>query len=148
MNEILSPHFMLSEFTRSKKAEIYGFDNTPSKQQIENLRYLCQMVLEPLRGYMGNKDVVVTSGFRCGALNEMVGGSKTSHHRCHSGFAAADIIIPGRYPADVIDCLRCFHVPFEQAIEYPEFIHISSYRPRRQFLKTTIIEGETIYTRV
>lgn len=45
----LSPHFKLSEFTRSQIAIENDLDNKPSAKQIENLKSLCFHVLEPLR---------------------------------------------------------------------------------------------------
>lgn len=86
----LTPHFMLSEFTRSSTATARHIDNTPNEEHIANLRYLCEQILEPLRQHF-NTPVLISSGYRCPELNKAVGGSKTSNHMY--GYAA-DLQIP------------------------------------------------------
>ena len=46
---MLTEHFALSEFTRSVTGELLGIDNTPTEEQISNMKALCEKVLEPLR---------------------------------------------------------------------------------------------------
>ena len=86
----LSQHFRLSEFTRSATASARGIDNTPSTSAIDNLRRLCQEVLEPLRRHL-DRPVVISSGYRSPALNKAVGGVANSQHMTGQ---AADIHIP------------------------------------------------------
>lgn len=85
----LSPHFKLVEFTRSATAQARHIDNTPNEEQIKNLKFLCDNVLEPLREQFG--PIIIGSGFRCPALNTAVGGVKNSQHT--SG-EACDIHLP------------------------------------------------------
>lgn len=85
----LSPHFKLVEFTRSATAQARHIDNTPDEEQIKNLKFLCDNVLEPLREQFG--PIIIGSGFRCPALNTAVGGVKDSQHK--SG-EACDIHLP------------------------------------------------------
>lgn len=75
----LSPHFKLSEFTRSATASARGIPNVPNEEQVANLNALCENVLEPLRQWYG-KPIVIGSGFRCPALNKAVGGVSNSQH--------------------------------------------------------------------
>ena len=75
----LSPHFKLVEFTRSATAQARHIDNTPNEEQIKNLKFLCDNVLEPLREQFG--PIIIGSGFRCLALNTAVGGVKNSQHK-------------------------------------------------------------------
>ena len=71
----LSPHFSLFEMTAtSRKVE-----NTPTVEAIVNLCRLCNEVLEPARKIYG-RPIIVTSGYRCPKLNNLVGGVKTSRH--------------------------------------------------------------------
>jgi len=86
----LTAHFSLSEFTRSATAERLGIDNTPPQEAIDNLIALCQNVLEPLRRHVG-QPVVISSGYRCKALNKKVGGVRNSQHMTGE---AADIQPP------------------------------------------------------
>ena len=87
----LTEHFTLEEFTFSSTAKARGIDNTVSSQRvIENLRTLCEQVLEPLRSY-ANQPITISSGYRCKALNKVVGGARNSQHMTGE---AADIHIP------------------------------------------------------
>ncbi len=78
----LTPHFSLAEMTRTS---VRGIDNTPSEEQVENLRGVCQW-LEMLREEWnnlygeGNDPIIINSGYRSEAVNRAVGGSPTSNH--------------------------------------------------------------------
>ena len=75
----------MNEFTRSATAIANGIDNSlditkaDDRKVAENLQYLCQTVLEPLREHFG-MPVVVSSGYRCKELNRLVGGVRNSQH--------------------------------------------------------------------
>lgn len=92
----LSEHFELSEFTHSPKATAHGIDNRLNDSDSEhiriiaNLRTLCLEVLEPLRCHL-NYPVIISSGYRCRKLNQLVGGVRNSQHMTGE---AADIHIP------------------------------------------------------
>lgn len=86
----LSEHFKLSEFIKSSTASAKGIDNTPSVSVINNLRNLCEQVLEPLRQYF-NSPIVIGSGYRCPQLNKAVGGVTNSQHMTGE---AADLHLP------------------------------------------------------
>ena len=92
----LSPHFSLSEFESSATATAKGIDNTLKHSDvdhsriIDNLRALCLEVLEPLRRHL-DRPVVISSGYRCKKLNQLVGGVRTSQHMTGE---AADIAAP------------------------------------------------------
>ena len=86
----LSEHFDLDEFTRSATADRLHIDNTIPEELIPNLKNLCVQVLEPLREHFGTP-VVISSGYRCPALNQAVGGVPNSQHLTGE---AADIILP------------------------------------------------------
>ena len=75
----LSDHFTLEEMTRSGSAVSMGIKNVPHKKHIENLRALCEQVLEPLREHMG-RPLHINSGYRCPELNTAVGGATFSQH--------------------------------------------------------------------
>jgi hypothetical protein len=45
----LSANFTLKELTKSDTATRLGLDNTPDEQALENLKTLCEMVLQPVR---------------------------------------------------------------------------------------------------
>lgn len=87
----LTENFSLHEMTKSETALRKGLDNTPGTAEIENLRKLCEKVLQPVRDHFA-RPVKVNSGFRHPDVNRAVGGSTTSDH-CKG--MAADIEIPG-----------------------------------------------------
>lgn len=89
----LTPHFTLSEFTKSPTAAAKGIDNTPSLTAVSNLQFLCEKILEPLREH-AKQPIIINSGYRCLQLNKAVGGVSTSNHL--SGYAA-DIKVPNNY---------------------------------------------------
>lgn len=75
----LSEHFTLEELISSITAKNKGIKNVPNDTELKNLKDLAANVLEPLRVAYG-KPIRVSSGYRCSALNKLVGGSKTSQH--------------------------------------------------------------------
>lgn len=133
-------HFTLSEFTRSETAERNGVENVPNEAQIKNLECLCNLILDPLRDYIGHP-VYITSGFRTPWLNHLVGGSNTSAHK--EGLAADFKVGDKDYLLDWAWCLlkspsREFRRRIDQCIYYRDkhFIHVSlpkNGKPRLQF---------------
>lgn len=72
-------HFKSWEITYSYIAEQNNIDNTPTDETIiENLNYTLQRLEEIREGY--NKPIVISSGYRCEELNELVGGEEDSYH--------------------------------------------------------------------
>lgn len=76
---IKSEFFTLAELIKSSTANKHHIDNTPSSEVIKNLQYGVDMVLDPLRRLYG-KPIIITSGYRCQKLNDLVGGVKNSWH--------------------------------------------------------------------
>ena len=93
-NMKLSAHFSLGELTKTKHQTADG--NIPSHVVIENLKRICENWLEDLRysyntlyclqpgeDYETSKNVepiIINSGYRSPAVNQLAGGSKTSNH--------------------------------------------------------------------
>ena len=75
----LSEHFNLKEFTKSETAIRKRIDNTPNAEHAQNLKNVCEKILEPVRRHFG-KPVRINSGYRGPALNAAVGGSSKSQH--------------------------------------------------------------------
>jgi len=74
----LTEHFALEEMTVSPTAKKLGIPNTPTAAHIENMRYCCEKILEPVRAKFG--PVTINSSYRAPLVNKAVGGSKTSQH--------------------------------------------------------------------
>ena len=87
----LTNNFSLEEMIQSQTALRNNLDNTPNESQIENLKGLCENILQPLRDYY-QSPIKVTSGFRSEKLATLIGSKPTSQH-CKG--EAADFEIPG-----------------------------------------------------
>ena len=90
----LSEHFTLGELCKTKHVTEDG--NIPSHVSIENLKRICENWLEDLRysyntlyclepgeDYETSKNVepiIINSGYRSPAVNQLAGGAKTSNH--------------------------------------------------------------------
>jgi len=116
-----------------------GIDNTPTEEAKRNLTTLVDKVLDPLRTAWG-APIVVNSGYRCPALNEAVGGSKTSDHMTGR---AADIEAADRTAASnarLFALAQSLGISFDQLIDESNmsWVHVS-YRSeaenRKQILK-------------
>lgn len=78
-NQIISDYYTLKELTQSSTATRLMIANIPDGEVINNLQYGVSMILDPLRRKL-QKPVIVTSGYRCEALNRAVGGVPNSWH--------------------------------------------------------------------
>ena len=166
-NQFLSPHFELREFTESATARGYGIVNEPPPEAVENLKALCVNTLEPLREALG-LPIIITSGYRCKALNELITHHSTrSQHRTGE---AADFWVQGSKfkvqdqnlvqgskfkvqsasPRELL--IRAFRtiitdptVDYDQLIIYPTFIHVSYISRERNRHKLTKGFGNGTY---
>jgi len=75
----LTENFSLNELTKSQTAERKGIDNTPSTEHQDNLKSLCEMILQPIRDHFGQV-VSVSSGYRSPELCVAIGSSTKSQH--------------------------------------------------------------------
>ena len=81
-------YFTLQELSKSATAERLAIDNTPPRAAQQMLTVLVEQLLDPIRRRYG-APIIVTSGYRCPALNTAVGGVANSHHIVG---CAADIV--------------------------------------------------------
>ena len=79
----ISRNFGLGEFLRSSTAdsdsELRLLQLHPPAEVIENIAYLTETVLQPLRDTLG-QPIRISSGYRSPELNRLVGGSIRSQH--------------------------------------------------------------------
>ena len=123
-------YFTIEELTRSTTAQLRNIDNTPSQQVIANLTALVDNILDPLREAWG-KPIKVNSGYRCRALNKVVGGAPASQHMRGE---AADITAGNPHAnRKLYSLMRRLNLPVDQAINEHDFawIHVS-YSPRHR----------------
>lgn len=75
----LSKNFTLNELTHSSTAKANKVDNVPDRWELDNLKKLCNEVLQPIRDKWGDS-IFVNSGFRNPIVNRLVKGSTSSQH--------------------------------------------------------------------
>ena len=129
----LTPHFSLEELVNSDTATRLGIDNTPTVEVIDNLTFLANE-LEYVRTILGHP-MLISSGFRCYALNDHLGSNRTSSH---TKGLAVDFICPSfGNPRSVCDAIIAANVNYDQLIlEFGRLVHLSFHPedPRNQAL--------------
>lgn len=134
----LTPHFTLEEFTDSQTAARMGINNVPpaGSQERKNLLRTAE-VMEKVRTLLGDKPILISSGYRSPQVNAAVGGSKSS---AHMSALACDFSCPGYGTPKAI----CKHLHshmkalgIDQLIhEYDTWVHLglTQGEPRHQAL--------------
>jgi zinc D-Ala-D-Ala carboxypeptidase len=143
---MLSRHFTLEQLTWSELARKKGINNSPSDAQIENLKYLCTMVLDPLKEKLG-KNITIVSGFRSRELNAAMFGSPESWHMAEDDKAAVDIVCKGASLKRIAETLDDLQVPFDKVIiSYDRaIVHIQARRPKRENIARKVVGGVVRY---
>lgn len=119
----LSPHFKLSELTLSQAAVRHGVANSPGPDQLANL-YVTAAMLEQVRTLLGNKPIVISSGFRSTVINGLVGGSNKS---AHVQGLAADFTCPSfGTPQQVCAAIVASGLAFDQCIYEGTWVHLAA----------------------
>jgi hypothetical protein len=143
----LSAHFALSEFTRSESAKREGLDNTPTAEHLENLKTLCEKILEPIRLKYGS--INISSGYRGKMLNHFIGGSVSSDH-CVGRAADIDMDDSGTGVTnkEIFEYIKN-NLEFDQLINEFNYswVHVG-YRlgdNRKQVLDAVKEKGKTVY---
>ncbi|OCG36962.1 D-Ala-D-Ala carboxypeptidase family metallohydrolase [Gilliamella sp. Gris1-4] len=139
----LTEHFTLEEFTRSTTASRLKIDNSVPADLMPNVQ-LTATHLELARKALG-KPIIITSGYRCPALNARVGGVATS---AHTQGLAVDFKSSFGSPKDICQRLIDANVQFDKLIqEHNQWVHIGfSPTNNRQIVLTAVKNaGKTIY---
>lgn len=147
----LSKNFSLNELIYSDTAIRKGLDNTPNEEQINNLKLVCENILEPVRANF-NSPIIVSSGYRSVALCEAVGSSAKSQH---TKGQAADFEITGIPNKEVSDWIvsnlnydQCILEFWNENEPNSGWVHCSysNLSNRKQYLKAQRIDGKIVYT--
>lgn len=132
----MTPHFTLVEFTASATAARRGIDNTLPPDLVPAARQTLEM-MERIRAYLsqlagGEVPIIISSGYRCPALNMLVGSSSTSDH---PKAAAVDWTAPSfGTPLEVCRALapQVGALAIGQLIhEYGQWVHTSTRLPAK-----------------
>lgn len=149
----LSEHFELSEFLSA------GDPNSPSSDQIERMKVLCETFLEKVRAHY-NSPIKIHSGFRSLEYNNLptVGGAQGSYHIYEGDHAAADFEVIGHDYVEVFDWIRLeSFLPFDEVIlernhttNRPACVHVQIHvgAANRYYAKVGETHGTGTYTAV
>lgn len=142
----LTAHFNLAEFTRSESAKRHGVSNQPTPEHLENIKVLCDKVLEPLRIKFG--PINISSGYRSKVLNHYIGGSLRSEH-CEG--KAADIDMDGMGGVtnkEIFEYIKN-NLEFNQLINEFNYswVHVSYSlgKNKKQVLDALKVNNKTVY---
>lgn len=129
-------YFTIEELCKSTTAEQRGIDNTPTDEIKDNLQYLIENLLDPIRELYG-KPITISSGYRCPELNKAVGGVPTSDHQ--NGYSA-DLDLGGATEnKPLFDLIKDSGLEFDQLIweNKGAWVHVSCRREgnRKQVLE-------------
>lgn len=112
-------YFTKQEFINSVTAQRRKIHNTFDAGSDLDMwfRHLCRVLLDPAREELKHP-IMISSGYRCSALNKIVGGVANSlHQNCR----AADLVC---YDNDKLyDIL--YHLPHRELIKHPTYIHVA-----------------------
>jgi zinc D-Ala-D-Ala carboxypeptidase len=139
----LTPNFTLSEFTDSQTAARRGMDNVPREgsQERRNLLRTAE-VMEQVRIILGDKPILISSGYRAHKVNSAVGGSK---HSAHMHGLAVDFTAPGAgTPLDICKTLEPHmrELGIDQLIwEFALWVHLGLRDPPRHQALTIDTKG-------
>ena len=146
----LTSNFSLSELTKSQTAERKGIDNTPSTEHQENLKLLCESILQPVRDHF-SKVVTISSGYRSPELCTAIGSKITSQH---AKGQAADFEIFGVSNKALADYINSELYYDQLILEYWKesdpnsgWVHcsFSAGNNRKQYLRAYKEDGKTKY---
>jgi len=142
----LSTHFTLAEFTQSDTADRMGINNDLPFELVPAATVACEL-LERIRAHLGERaakpvPLLVSSGYRCVALNRAIGSADTSDH---IRAMAVDFRAPAygtplqvsQALATVVDGLNIGQLIFEHT-----WIHVSTRRPDKLLNRILTVQGK------
>ena len=138
----ISKNFSYREFETSGIADEKGICNVITSFEVRDaIKALVDTVLQPLRDAWG-KPLYINSGYRCPELNREAGGVPTSQHvKGEAGDVACD------NPVELARLAASMHLPYDQMILYPTFVHFSHRlkgQQRAQILYNKSYKGEKV----
>ena len=148
-NMKLSKNLTLDEATKSATAIKNGISNKPSGEHLSNLIQIASKIFQPVRDHF-QKPIIVSSGYRSKALNDLIGGASGSQH---SKGEALDL--DGSVDNFLIFEFIKNNLEFDQLIwefgddENPDWVHVSykTENNRGEVLQAVRQNGRVIYKR-
>lgn len=148
---MLSKNLSLAEATKSATAIKHGIANDPTPEHLQNLIDLAESVFQPIREHFAIP-LGVSSGYRSDALNQRIGGSKSSQHMRGQALDLDAHIFGGVTNREIFDYIKD-NLEFDQLIfefgteEEPDWVHVSYNKGnnRKQVLRAVRENGKTKY---
>lgn len=148
---MLSKNLSLAEATKSATAIKHGIANDPTPEHLQNLKELAESVFQPIREHFG-VPLAVSSGYRSEALNQRIGGSRSSQHMQGKAVDLDAHIFGGVTNREVFDYIKD-NLEFDQLIfefgteQEPDWVHVSYNKGdnRKQVLRAVRVNGRTKY---
>lgn len=123
-------NFSISELIFSKTALENNINNIPDLKALDNILNLIFYCLQPVRNLI-QKPMLITSGYRCKKLNDLVKGAKNSLHL--SG-CAVDFVVEGMKPGEIVNMISKSNIPFDELInEYDKWVHLSFVKNKNRY---------------
>lgn len=139
-------HFTVEELCRTST----GLDNEPPDTIKDNLIFLIEHVLDPIRDQFG--PVRITSGYRSAAVNKAVGGAKNSGHtrgecadiQCNNG----DLLPVAQWIADNLSFDQLILESWDDNTNRAGWIHIGIKKSgnRKEILTMRKVKGKSTYS--
>ncbi|MDD9926153.1 MAG: D-Ala-D-Ala carboxypeptidase family metallohydrolase [Rhodospirillaceae bacterium] len=131
---MLSRNFSLHEAEKSTTAIRLGIDNSVPKGAFNNVKRVAEHILQRCRDRFGYP-ITPSSWYRCGELNAVIGGAKTSQHMRGE---AVDFEIPQVDNLELFEWMIGGGVPvFDQVI----LEHYVPGDPNSGWIHASIVEG-------
>ena len=136
MKQLIDQKYITAaEMLKSSTAEKLGIRNVPEDDEIiDNINYTIERLNDIREHY--NKKIIITSGYRCPALNKAVGGKPNSQHVKGQ---AADL----KYYPELLQFIiqQCkYDQLIEETSKRTKWIHISFNKngERQQYIKLKV----------
>ena len=148
----LSENFTLQELIYSDTAIRMGLDNKPNDETVENLKILCENILEPIRANF-KAPIVVSSGYRSAAVCAAIGSSSKSQHIKGQAVDFEIFGIPNKEVSDWIvqnlnfdQCILEFWNDKEPNSGWVHCSYDNEGNNRKQYLNAQKLNGRVVYT--
>ena len=155
MMENISKHITYKEATYSNTAIKKGIDNSPSDDQLNNMRVLAVKVFEKCIYYF-QEPIYVTSFFRSLTLNSVIGGSSKTSQHCSGEAMDIRMGYDSKFTNKELFEFIKKNLDYDQLIwefgtdEEPKWIHVSYNRfmNRKMNLRAVRRKGKTKYIKI
>jgi len=137
----MTPHFSLEEFTASDTAARLGIDNRLPDELRENALKTLEM-MERIRFHI-DAPITITSGYRCKALNGVIGSKPGSDHTLAFAcdFKAPKAGTPFQIAASLAPVFKIIGIG-QLILEFGTWVHVSTRIPDKVINRIITIDKD------